>query len=349
MNISIIGAAGGVGRELTISIIQEQLLDKNEQLQLVGRKGSKSGQKLYGLKMDISDSFGEIVPEIEIVDRPQGVYGDIIIMAAGEPLNVGTEFSIADRDLLAERNMDLFYTYAESVGKSSPNAIVIVISNPVELAVEIFSRYIYRYQVLGMGAFIDTLRFRREIATEFNVNRQKVQGFVLGEHGVGMVPLWSTVKIYGLEKDSYKDKLKSFSYKVHDDIISKHWSGLIKSIENGEIEDICDRWPLFTPAERAFFSPFVSNYTGARVLAGTAGAAMRLIRSIMASNETLSACQIKAEGEFLDINSVIGVPVVICNKGVLGVEKLDGLWESEKKALKSVGDMVNEKLSKWIK
>lgn len=347
MNISIIGAAGAVGRELTISIIQERLLDKNDYLQLVGRKGSKSDQRLYGLKMDITDSFAEIIPEIDIVNTPEEVYGDVILLAAGEPLHVGSDFKILDRNQLAEKNIELIYAFAESVSKNSPNAIVIVITNPVELGVHVFCKYFPRYQVIGMGSFIDSLRFRREIAKEFNVNRQRVQGFVLGEHGAGMVPLWSTVKIYGLEKDSYKDKLQSFSYKVHDEVISGHWRDLIKSIEEGKIEDICDRWPLFTPAERAFFSPYISNYTGARVLAGTAGAAMRLMRSIMVSNETLSTCQMKVEGEFLDINSVIGVPVIICNKGVLSVESLDGLWDSEKKALENVANMVNEKLEKW--
>ncbi|MGR3178493.1 MAG: malate dehydrogenase [Candidatus Anammoxibacter sp.] len=347
MNISIIGAAGGVGRELTISLIQEGLLDKNERLQLVGRKGSKSDQKLYGLRMDITDSFAEIIPEIDIVNTPENVSGDIIIMVAGEPLHVSSDFKIAHRDQLAERNVDLFYAFAESVAKNSPQAIVIIITNPVELGVHIFSKYISRFQVLGIGAFIDTLRFRREIAVEFNVNRQRVQGFVLGEHGVGMVPLWSTVKIYGLDEDCYKEKLESLYNKKHKDDMSSHWSSLIKKIEEGKIEEICAQLPKFTPDERAFFSPYISNYTGAHVLAGTAGAAMRLIRSIMASNETLSACQIKVEGEFLDINSVIGVPVIICNKGVLGVEPLENLWDTEITALKKAASMINEKLSRW--
>lgn len=347
MNISIVGAGGGVGRELTISIIQEGLLDKCEHLQLVSRKGSMNSRRLYGIRMDIADSFGEIIPSIDIVDSSEGINGDIVIMAAGEPLQLDGDCKIADRDKLAEKNRDMFYNIAENVAQNSPKAIVIVISNPVELGVHVFCQFLPRHQVLGMGAFVDTLRFRREIAKDFRVSRQRVQGFVLGEHGTGMIPLWSTVKIYGMADDSYKDKLASFYNRAHNTNIAGHWKTLLRDIEDGNIEDICDRWPGLTPDERAFFNPYISNYTGARVLASTAGAAMRLIRSIIASNETLSACQVKVEGEFLDINSVVGVPVIVCNKGMLSVEPLDDLWESEINALKDVADSINGKLERW--
>lgn len=347
MNVSIIGAAGGVGRELTITLIQEGLLDKNERLQLVGRKGSQSDQKLYGLKMDILDSFSEIIPEIDIVNTPEWVNGDIIIMVAGEPLYLSSNSNLSNRDMLGEKNIELFYSFGESVAKNSPDAIVIVVTNPVELGVHIFSKYIPRYQVLGIGAFIDTLRFRRELAEEFSVRRQRVQGFVLGEHGMGFVPIWSSVKIYGLDEDYCKGKLKTFYDTPYKHDILNHWREISKRMKEGEMEALCDQWPKLTPDERAFFSPFISNYTGAHALVGTSGAIMRLIRSIKASNETLSACQIKVEGEFLGIHSVIGVPVIICNRGVLSVETLDGLWDSEKTALKDVAGKVSEKLIKW--
>ncbi len=347
MNISIIGAAGGVGREITISIIEEGLLDKNERLQLVGHKETKSNQKLHGLWMDISDSFEELLPEIDIVDTPENVQGDIIIVVAGEPLHLSSNYKLTNRDQLAEKNVNLFYSYAESISKNSPNAIVIIISNPVELGVHIFSKYMPRYQVLGMGAFIDTLRFRREIADEFGVRRQNVQGFVLGEHGMGFVPLWSSVKVYGQNEAYCKEKLESMSNKPFWNDLLGHWQKLSECLESNKIEDLCFKLPKFNPDERAFFSPFISNYTGAHALAGAAGAAMRLIQSIVSSRETLTACQVKVEGEFLGINGVLGVPVTICNKGVLNIEPLDDLWDREKALLKEVSGVINEKLNKW--
>lgn len=347
MNVSIIGAAGGVGRELTISIIENELLDKNETLQLVGRKSSGSEQKLHGLLMDISDSFEELLPVVDIVNSPDDVNGDIIIMVAGEPLHVSSNYKLTNRDNLAEKNSELFYSFAESIAKNSPNAIVIIISNPVELGVHIFSKYIHRNQVLGMGAFIDTLRFRREIAEDFNVRRQSVQGFVLGEHGMGFVPVWSSVKIYGLDNDECEKKLKSIYNRVHYKDLLKHWESMSNCLEDGRINDLCSHLKNFTPDERAFFSPFISNYTGAHALAGAAGAAIRLIHSIMSSRETLTACQVKVEGEFLGINGVIGVPVTICNKGIFNIEKLDGMWDREINMLKDVSEKINEKLEKW--
>ena len=347
MNISIIGAAGGVGRELTISIIEETIMDKNECLQLIGRKGSKSDQKLHGLKMDIFDSFAEIMPEIEISNTPDEVRGDIIIMVAGEPLHLSTEYNIIDRDKLAEKNIDLFYTFAESIANNAPEAIVIIITNPVELGVHIFSKFLPRFQVIGMGAFIETLRFRREIAVEFNVRRQHVQGFVLGEHGLGFTPIWSSVKVYGEDKESCNKKLKSFYERQHKSDPTAHWQKLVHCLMKGKVDDICATLSKFTPDERAFLSPFISNYTETHALAGASGAAMRLIRSIKSSNETLSACQFKVEGEFLDIHGVIGVPVIICNKGILCVEPMDDLWDNEKVLLRKCADNINKKLAKW--
>lgn len=347
MNVSIIGAAGGVGRELAICIIEDELLDKNECLQLVGRKGSQSEYKLHGLRMDLSDSYEEIMPEIDIADTPDDVRGDIIIVVAGEPLHVSSNYKLTNRDLLAEKNGEIFYSYAESIAKNCPEAIVIVISNPVELGVHIFTKYISRDRVLGMGAFIDTLRFRREIANEFGVRRQNVQGFVLGEHGMGFVPVWSSVKVYGQEENYCREKLKSFYDKPHKYDLLDHWRNLSECLESNQIEDLCSNLGRFTPDERAFFSPFISNYTGAHALAGAAGAAMRLVRSIMISRETLSACQVKVEGEFLGIHGVIGVPVTICNKGILNIEKMDDMWDREKTLLKDVSGIINEKLSRW--
>ena len=349
MNISIIGAAGGVGRELTISLIEEAVMDKTECLQLIGRKGSKSDQKLYGLKMDLFDSFAEIMPEVDIANTPEEVRGDIIIMVAGEPLHMNPDYNILDRGKLAKKNIELFYTFAESIAKNSPDAIVIIISNPVELGVHVFSKFLSRFQVIGMGAFIDTLRFRREIAEEFNVRRQRVQGFVLGEHGIGFTPIWSSVKVYGVDRESCQNKLEGFYEQAHKHDPSTHWQKLAQCIKNGRIDNVCSMLPRLSPDERAFLSPFISNYTGTHALAGASGAAMRLIRSIKSSNETLSACQFKVEGEFLDIHGVFGVPVIICNKGILCVEPMDDLWENEKVILKKCSENINKKLELWDK
>lgn len=74
-------------------------------------------------------------------------------------------------------------------------ALFIVVSNPVELAVKIFSLAGDRNRVIGMGAQQDSLRFARAIAADLGVSRHNVRATVLGEHGEAMIPLWRSVEL----------------------------------------------------------------------------------------------------------------------------------------------------------
>ena len=69
--------------------------------------------------------------------------------------------NVRDRATLAEANAPVFYEYAEAIAKHGHGGqIIIIVSNPVELAVHIFARFIEARRVIGMGAFLDTIRFR---------------------------------------------------------------------------------------------------------------------------------------------------------------------------------------------
>jgi len=75
-------------------------------------------------------------------------------------------------------------------------ALFIVVSNPVELAVKILSSAIDRERVIGMGAQQDSLRFARAIAVDLEISPHDVRASVLGEHGLGMIPLWRSVELH---------------------------------------------------------------------------------------------------------------------------------------------------------
>ncbi len=74
-------------------------------------------------------------------------------------------------------------------------------SNPVELGVQIFASRLGRRWVLGAGSWSDTQRFRREIALEFGVRRTHVQAFTVGQHGDHLVPVWSKIRVRGVEQE----------------------------------------------------------------------------------------------------------------------------------------------------
>jgi malate dehydrogenase len=73
--------------------------------------------------------------------------------------------------------------------------LFVIVSNPVELAVKVFSEKLGRERVIGMGAEQDSLRFARAIAHDLYISRQYVMAAVLGEHGQAMVPVWSSVQL----------------------------------------------------------------------------------------------------------------------------------------------------------
>src|SRR5205807_1895365 len=79
--------------------------------------------------------------------------------------------------------------------------MVLIVTNPVELGVTVFAREIDYRRVVGIGAYSDSLRFRREIAYDLGTPRQLVSGFVAGEHGPNLTPLWSSVRVYGFAEE----------------------------------------------------------------------------------------------------------------------------------------------------
>ncbi|EGQ60665.1 lactate/malate dehydrogenase family protein, partial [Acidithiobacillus sp. GGI-221] len=200
MDVSIIGANGSTGKHIASRILLERLLLPTDRLQLVGRRDGSSGNALYGFRQDLKDAFAEHCPIIDIALQPEEVVADIIVMAAGKTIQAHSDPGKAppSRDELAIYNQQIAIPYADAlVQYGHGHEVVIVVTNPVELIVEIFSQRYDRHRIVGMGAYQDSLRFRREVARSINVSREAVRAMVLGEHGDGIVPLWSSVTIQG--------------------------------------------------------------------------------------------------------------------------------------------------------
>src|SRR5829696_2151160 len=159
MNISIVGAAGEVGRALALHLLRGGLLGSSDRLQLVGHGHEAGERKLLAERADLLDAFDETAPRIEIAGEPEEVSGDVIAIAGGATLG-GT---IVDRRQLAEANRALFEAFGKAVADhGTGRELVIIVTNPVELGVEIVSRYIDPHRVLGMGAQQDE-RFGDEL------------------------------------------------------------------------------------------------------------------------------------------------------------------------------------------
>lgn len=344
MDVSVIGAGGAIGRQVVITLVQERILPPTARLQLVGRPGGQSEKFLPGLASDLTDAYAEVIPEIDVCLDPEDVHGDIIIFAAAGTLSMEPG-QIPDRRGLASKTLPLCESYAPVLAKNRRhgNEIVVVVTNPVELGVEIFARHFDRSHVIGMGAFSDTFRFRREIAAELGCRRQNVQGLVLGEHGIGMVPCWSTVSAYGYmspEKQKALAALRRHSDPDRQTALQK----AARLLSEKNAREAYGYVSSLAADLRTFVRPLITFLSGANTPVGTAETVARLVEIIVDGKQALVAAQVAVGGEFLEIHGVTGVPVILSNQGVR-IEPID-LWPEEAEGVRAAATKFKEYLAK---
>jgi malate dehydrogenase len=345
MNISVVGASGDIGREVVAMLIETGAMDRDATLQLVGRPEGQSASFLHGLVSDLLDAHSEKSPRLEVVLEAEAIQGDLVIFCAGQTVPTDPH-QVLDRSALAERNAPVFERYAKAIAQTGKaEQIVIIVSNPVELAVHIFSKYIDPARVIGMGAFLDTIRFRREIAEDLGIRRQRVRGIVIGQHGPGMVPLWSSVGALGFNNEQGLAKLEEIRHRNR--MPAQDALAMVRELlQRGEAREALDRIQQFPPDLRVVVEPFISHLTGAKTRLGTSEIVLRMVNTIALGTEVLIACQAKVTGEFLGVHSVIGVPVLLNNQGIAQIYPLD-LWDEEKKAFQESAMRINEQLARY--
>jgi len=152
VDIAVIGACGDVGRQIVQHIVVERLLPCDRRLVLVGNTDGESVRSVYGLAADLIDAYAEICPTIEVVLGPEELRADLVVMAAGATIPPDTHAAGGSRDELADRNAPIFERYAEALKRTGHGSeIVVCITNPNELAVALFAKYLGRQRVIGMA------------------------------------------------------------------------------------------------------------------------------------------------------------------------------------------------------
>ena len=205
MNIAVIGASGDIGRVVILSLIQRRILGPSDRLQLVGRSEGPSFRTLYGLKSDILDGLMESAPHMEVILSPSEVDAEIVVMAAGVSFPKESEKRLS-RESLQKTNVKICRLYASAIAKTGRSPLFLITTHPVEAGVKVFSRYFPGNRVIGMGSHMDSMRFRREIGEAIGIDRSRIKGMVIGEHGPEMIPLWSSVRIEGMDAKELKEK-----------------------------------------------------------------------------------------------------------------------------------------------
>ncbi len=129
---------------------------------------------------------------------------DIVVVSAGRPRAPG----MSRLDLL-ETNAPIMKDVAAQVGKLAPNAVMINLTNPMDVMNYVAYKHsgFERTKVVGSGGMLDTVRFRTALSDFLSVPAERIEAYVLGEHGDSQVPVWSKVKAEG-ESKTFKDEEK---------------------------------------------------------------------------------------------------------------------------------------------
>lgn len=323
MDVSIVGANGDIGREIAAVLVENQIVTRLDRLQLVGRPGGRSETALHGLRADLWDAHAERLPQIDVAMGPEEVLADIVIFAAGETMSTDPH-EVRSRDSLAETNRPVFEAYAEALARHGHGQeLVIAVTNPVEVAVEVFARTLGRHRVIGMGAYLDTMRFRREIAADLGIRRSRVRGLVVGEHGTNAIPLWSSVGAFGFSQKEVLKRLRRPAPPPRQVL-----GECLERLRAGDARGAYARCDEFPADVRLYVKPFLTHLTGAKTPIGTAEIVARLLREILSGTEFLASVQARVEGEFFGVTGVLGVPAVLSSAGIVRIHEPD-LWPEE--------------------
>ncbi len=220
---------------------------------------------------------------------------DIVIITAGLPRKPGMS-----RDDLLAKNTEIVKGVTEQVAKYSPNAVLIVVANPLDAMVYVAHKAsgFAPNKVVGMAGVLDSARFRTFISMELDVSVEDINAFVLGGHGDSMVPLprYSTVAGIPLPDLLPQDKIEAMVQRTRDG--GAEIVGLLKS-------------------GSAFFAP--------------SAAAVEMAESILKDKKRILPCAAYCDQEYAVGGYFVGVPVKL---GANGVEKVIeiSLLPEEKKA-----------------
>ena len=205
---------------------------------------------------------------------------DVIIITAGIARKPGMS-----RDDLLGTNLKIIKQVAEGIKKTSPNAFVICITNPLDVMVMALQRYsgLPKHKTVGMAGILDTSRFKYFLSQELKVPVKNIESLVLGGHGDTMVPMPNHTKVNGksLNQLIKKEKLNSII-----DRTRKGGAEIVKFLQKGS----------------AFYAPAASG--------------VEMAESYIKDLKKTLPCAAHLNGEYGVKNLYAGVPVVIGKKGV---------------------------------
>ena len=244
-------------------------------------------------------------------DYSKSANSDVVVITSGLPRKPGMS-----RDDLIGTNAGIVKSVTENIVRHSPRAIIIVVSNPLDVMT--YQAHITskspRNRIMGMAGILDTARYRAFLAEALNVSPKDIQAVLMGGHGDTMVPLprYTTVAGIPVTELMDKDKLNAILERT--------------KVGGGELVKLMGTSAWYAPGS----------------------AAAQMVEAIVKDQRRVFPACIKLEGEYGIKDCYLGVPIILGKNGIEKVIELDldkeekALLESSRKAVREVMDVLEK-------
>jgi malate dehydrogenase len=275
--VTVVGS-GNVGAEVAQRLVDRQMADV---VMVDILEGVPQGKALDMLESGPIEGYDVKIRGTN--DYADTANSDLAVITAGFARKPGMS-----RDDLLKKNYEIVKGVTEQVAKYSPEAILIVVTNPLDAMAQTAFKVsgFPKNRVIGMAGVLDTARYRTFIAEALNVSVLDVHGFVLGGHGDTMVPVPRYTSVAGIP--------------VEDLMPREQLEAIIKRTRNGGAEVV-----NLLKTGSAFYAP--------------SSAVLEMVDSIFADRKKILPCTVYLEGEYGIHGVFVGVLVKL---GVGGIEEI---------------------------
>ena len=235
---------------------------------------------------------------------------DVVVITSGLPRKPGMS-----RDDLIGTNAGIVKTVTESIVRHSPDAIIIVVSNPLDVMTyqAHLTSKLPRTKVIGMAGILDTARYRAFLAEALNISPKDIQAVLMGGHGDTMVPLprYTTVSGIPVTELIDRDKLTAILERT--------------KVGGGELVKLMGTSAWYAPGS----------------------AAAQMVEAIVRDQRRIFPVCVKLEGEYGIKDCYLGVPAILGKNGIEKIIELDlnkeekALLEASRKAVREVMDVLD--------
>jgi len=305
VNLITVVGAGNVGATTAQRVAEKELARRVIMVDVV--EGVPQGKGLDQWQSAPIEGFDSRVIGANGYDETAG--SDIVIITAGIARKPGMS-----RDDLLNTNAGIVKQVSEQIARTSPNAIIIVVSNPLDVMCYVAKKVtgFPRERVIGMAGVLDTARYRAFLAEALDVSVRDIQAMVLGGHGDTMVPLINYTTVSGIPVTQLLDR------KTLDEIVDRTRNGgaeIVKHLKTGS----------------AYYAP--------------SSGAVQMAEAIVFDQKRVLPCAAWLEGEYGMSGLFLGVPVKLGRAGMEKVLEVE-LTSKERVDLGKSAEAVREPMSK---